>query len=121
MSKQNICIRLKSYDHSLVDKSVAHIIEAVQRTGCHVRGPVPLPTKTHRFTLLRSPHVNKKSREQLEQRTHLRRIDIHEPSDRTIDAFSKLELPAGVDIEIKLQSNDKQQSADKATDKRKKS
>ena len=101
--KQNIRIRLKSYDHMLIDKSAEEIVETAKRTGALVKGPVPLPTKKERFDLLRSPHVNKTSRDQLEMRTHLRVMVIVEPSDRTIDALMKLDLPAGVDVEIKLQ------------------
>ncbi len=101
--KQNIRIRLKGYDHVLIDKSAEEIVETAKRTGAMVKGPIPLPTKKERFDILRSPHVNKTSREQLEIRTHLRIMEIVEPSDRTIDALMKLDLPAGVDVEIKLQ------------------
>ena len=101
--KQNIRIRLKGYDHALIDKSAEEIIETAKRTGAMVKGPIPLPTKKERFNLLRSPHVNKTSRDQLEIRTHLRLMEIIEPSDRTVDALMKLDLPAGVDVEIKLQ------------------
>lgn len=101
--KQNIRIRLKSYDHSLIDKSAEEIVETARRTGAMVKGPIPLPTKKERFDILRSPHVNKTSRDQLEIRTHSRMMEIVEPSDRTIDALMKLDLPAGVDVEIKLQ------------------
>ena len=101
--KQNIRIRLKCYDHVLIDKSAEEIVETAKRTGAVVRGPIPLPTKKERFDILRSPHVNKTSRDQLEIRTHLRLMEIIEPSDRTIDALMKLDLPAGVDVEIKLQ------------------
>lgn len=101
--KQNIRIRLKGYDHTLIDKSTEEIIETAKRTGALVKGPIPLPTKKERFNLLRSPHVNKTSRDQLEIRTHLRLMEIIEPSDRTVDALMKLDLPAGVDVEIKLQ------------------
>jgi small subunit ribosomal protein S10 len=101
--KQNIRIRLKGYDHVLIDKSAEEIVETAKRTGAMVKGPIPLPTKKERFDLLRSPHVNKTSRDQLEIRTHLRLMEIVEPSDRTIDALMKLDLPAGVDVEIKLQ------------------
>jgi small subunit ribosomal protein S10 len=100
--KQNIRIRLKGYDHVLTDKSAQEIVETAKRTGAMVKGPIPLPTKKERFDLLRSPHVNKTSRDQLEIRTHLRLMEIVEPSDRTIDALMKLDLPAGVDVEIKL-------------------
>ncbi|HMT02598.1 MAG TPA: 30S ribosomal protein S10 [Burkholderiales bacterium] len=101
--KQNIRIRLKGYDHVLIDKSAEEIVETAKRTGAMVKGPIPLPTRKERFDILRSPHVNKTSREQLEIRTHLRIMEIVEPSDRTIDALMKLDLPAGVDVEIKLQ------------------
>jgi small subunit ribosomal protein S10 len=101
--KQNIRIRLKGYDHVLIDKSAEEIVDTAKRTGAMVKGPIPLPTKKERFDLLRSPHVNKTSRDQLEIRTHLRLMEIVEPSDRTIDALMKLDLPAGVDVEIKLQ------------------
>ncbi len=103
MQKQNIRIRLKGYDHVLIDKSAEEIVETAKRTGAMVKGPIPLPTKKERFDILRSPHVNKASRDQLEIRTHLRLMEIIEPSDRTIDALMKLDLPAGVDVEIKLQ------------------
>ncbi len=101
--KQNIRIRLKGYDHLLIDKSAEEIVETAKRTGAMVKGPIPLPTKKERFDILRSPHVNKTSRDQLEIRTHSRMMEIVEPSDRTIDALMKLDLPAGVDVEIKLQ------------------
>jgi small subunit ribosomal protein S10 len=101
--KQNIRIRLKGYDHVLIDKSAEEIVETAKRTGAVVRGPIPLPTKKERYDLLRSPHKYKASRDQLEIRTHLRLMEIVEPSDRTIDALMKLDLPAGVDVEIKLQ------------------
>ncbi|MFN7094707.1 MAG: 30S ribosomal protein S10 [Burkholderiales bacterium] len=103
MQKQNIRIRLKGYDHVLIDRSAEEIVETAKRTGALVKGPIPLPTKKERFDILRSPHVNKASRDQLEIRTHLRLMEIVEPSDRTIDALMKLDLPAGVDVEIKLQ------------------
>ncbi|HRG63631.1 MAG: 30S ribosomal protein S10 [Neisseriales bacterium] len=100
--RQNIRIRLKAYDHILIDRSAEEIVETAKRTGAMVKGPIPLPTKKERFDLLRSPHVNKTSRDQLEIRTHLRVMEIVEPSDKTIDALMKLDLPAGVDVEIKL-------------------
>jgi small subunit ribosomal protein S10 len=103
MQRQNIRIRLKSYDNLLIDKSAQEIVETARRTGAMVKGPVPLPTKKERFDVLRSPHVNKTSRDQLEIRTHLRMMEIVDPSDRTIDALMKLDLAAGVDVEIKLQ------------------
>lgn len=101
--QQNIRIRLKCYDHVLIDKCAEEIVDTAKRTGAVVKGPIPLPTKKERFDLLRSPHVNKTSRDQLEIRTHLRAMEIVDPSDRTIDALTKLDLPAGVDVEIKLQ------------------
>lgn len=100
--RQNIRIRLKAYDHILIDRSAEEIVETAKRTGAMVKGPIPLPTKIERFDLLRSPHVNKTSRDQMEMRTHLRVMEIVEPSDKTIDALMKLDLPAGVDVEIKL-------------------
>ncbi|RTK98890.1 MAG: 30S ribosomal protein S10 [Proteobacteria bacterium] len=100
--RQNIRIRLKAYDHTLIDRSAEEIVETAKRTGAMVKGPIPLPTKKERFDLLRSPHVNKTSRDQVEVRTHLRVMEIVEPSDKTIDALMKLDLPAGVDVEIKL-------------------
>lgn len=100
--RQNIRIRLKSYDNLLIDKSAQEIVETAKRTGAVVKGPIPLPTEKNRFDVLRSPHVNKTSRDQLEMRTHLRLMEIVDPTDRTIDALMKLDLPAGVDVEIKL-------------------
>jgi small subunit ribosomal protein S10 len=99
---QKIRIRLKAYDHRLLDQSVKEIVETAQRTGARVAGPVPLPTKISRVTVLRSPHIDKKSREQFEIRTHKRLIDIYDPTPQTVDALMKLELAAGVDVEIKL-------------------
>ena len=99
---QKIRIKLKSFDYNLVDKSSDKIVKAVKTTGAIVSGPIPLPTRKEIFTVLRSPHVNKKSREQLEIRTHLRLMDIMEPTEKTVDALMKLDLPAGVDVEIKL-------------------
>jgi small subunit ribosomal protein S10 len=101
-TSQKIRIKLKAYDHRLLDRSTVEIIETVRRTGAIVLGPVPLPTEINRYTLLRSPHVDKKSREQFEIRTHKRLVDIVNPNQRTIDALMKLDLPAGVDVEIKL-------------------
>jgi small subunit ribosomal protein S10 len=103
MANQNIRIRLKAFDHRLIDKSAREIVETAKRTGATVRGPVPLPTKIERWNVLRSPHVNKKSRDQFEIRTHLRLMDIIDPTDKTVDQLMKLDLPAGVDVEIKLQ------------------
>ena len=102
MQSQKIRIRLKAFDYKLIDQSAIEIVETAKRTGAMVKGPVPLPTRKERFDLLRSPHVNKKSREQLEIRTHLRLMDIVEPTEKTVDALMKLDLPAGVDVEIKL-------------------
>jgi small subunit ribosomal protein S10 len=99
---QKIRIKLKSYDHLLIDKSTEKIIKTVRSTGAVVSGPIPLPTKKTIYTVLRSPHVDKKSREQFEIRSHKRIIDIHNSNSRTIDSLSKLDIPAGVDIEIKL-------------------
>ena len=98
---QSIRIRLKAYDHRLLDQSAGEIVDTAKRTGASVAGPVPLPTKINKFTVLRSPHVDKKSREQFEIRTHKRLIDIFEPTPQTVDALMKLDLPAGVDVEIK--------------------
>jgi small subunit ribosomal protein S10 len=99
---QKIRIRLKSYDHKVLDKSAMEILETVQRTGARVSGPVPLPTQIEKFCVLRSPHIDKKSREQFEIRTHKRLLDILEPTQQTVDALMKLELSPGVDVEIKL-------------------
>ena len=99
---QNIRIRLKSFDHRLIDSSAREIVETARRTGAQVRGPVPLPTRKERFTVLISPHVNKDARDQYELRTHKRLLDILQPSDKTVDALMKLELPAGVDAQIRL-------------------
>ena len=101
MQDQRIRIRLKAFDHRVLDQSAGDIIETAKRTGARVAGPIPLPTHIQRFTVLRSPHVDKKSREQFEIRTHKRLMDILEPTQQTIDALMKLELPAGVDVEIK--------------------
>ena len=99
---QKIRIRLKAYDHHLLDRSVKEIVETVKRTGGRVAGPIPLPTHIERFTVNRSPHVDKKSREQFEIRTHKRVLDIVDPTPQTVDSLMKLDLPAGVDVEIKL-------------------
>ena len=99
---QKIRIKLKSYDHNLVDKSAEKIVKAVKATGAIVSGPIPLPTEKEKYTVLRSPHVNKKSREQFEIRTHRRLLDIVEPTPQTVDALMKLDLASGVDVEIKL-------------------
>jgi ribosomal protein S10 len=102
MANQMIRIRLKAFDHRLIDRSAAEIVETAKRTGALVRGPIPLPTKMERYTLNRSPHSDKKSRDQFEIRTHKRIMDIIEPTDKTVDALMKLDLAAGVDVEIKL-------------------
>ena len=103
MAKQErIRIRVKAYDHKILDQSAAKIVDTAKRTGAMVSGPIPLPTEKNIFTILRSPHVNKDSREQFELRTHKRLIDILEASNKTVDALMRLDLPAGVDIEIKL-------------------
>jgi small subunit ribosomal protein S10 len=101
-TNQNIRIRLKAFDHRLIDSSATEIVETAKRTGAQVRGPIPLPTKKERFTVLTSPHVNKDARDQYELRTHKRLMDILDPTDKTVDALMKLELPAGVDVQIKL-------------------
>lgn len=100
--QQKIRIRLKAYDHKALDQSAEKIVETAKRTKATVSGPIPLPTERNIYTILRSPHVNKDSREQFEMRTHKRLIDIVEPSPQTVDALMRLDLPAGVDIEIKL-------------------
>ena len=102
MESQRIRIRLKAFDHRLLDRSVKEIVETARRTGASVRGPIPLPTRINKFCVLRSPHVDKKSREQFEIRTHKRLMDIMEPTQNTVDALMKLDLPAGVDVEIRL-------------------
>ncbi|MBI3754687.1 MAG: 30S ribosomal protein S10 [Deltaproteobacteria bacterium] len=102
MKDQKIRIRLKAYDHRLLDRSVKEIVETAKRTGANLRGPIPLPTTINKYCVLRSPHVDKKSREQFEIRTHNRLMDIVEPNQQTVDALMKLDLPAGVDVEIKL-------------------
>ncbi|WP_092342178.1 MULTISPECIES: 30S ribosomal protein S10 [Candidatus Ichthyocystis] len=101
--KQKIRIRLKAFDYRLIDQSAAEIVDTAKRTGAVVCGPIPLPTRIERYNFLRSPHVNKTARDQFEMRTHLRLMDIIEPTDKTVDALMKLDLPAGVDVEIKLQ------------------
>ena len=103
MQSQKIRIRLKAFDYRLIDQSAAQIVDTAKRTGAVVNGPVPLPTKIERFDVLRSPHVNKTSRDQFEIRTHLRLMDIVDPTDKTVDALMMLDLPAGVDVGIKLQ------------------
>jgi len=101
MAAQKIRIRLKAYDHKLLDQSTGEILETAKRTGARVAGPIPLPTRINKFTVLRSPHVDKKSREQFEIRTHKRVLDILDPTQQTLDALMKLDLSAGVDVEIK--------------------
>jgi len=96
-----IRIRLKAYDHRLLDQSASEIVDTAKRTGAHVAGPIPLPTRINKYTVLRGPHVDKKSREQFEIRTHKRLLDILEPTQQTLDALMKLDLSAGVDVEIK--------------------
>ena len=102
MAGQKIRIRLKSFDHKLIDRSASEIVETAKRTGARVKGPIPLPTRKERFTILVSPHVNKDARDQYEIRTHKRLMDIVEPTDRTVDALMKLDLATGVDVQIKL-------------------
>lgn len=101
-AQQTIRIRLKAFDHRLIDKSAKEIVDTAKRTGARVLGPIPLPTKKERFTVLISPHVNKDARDQYEIRTHMRLMDIVEPTDKTVDALMKLDLAAGVDVQIKL-------------------
>ena len=102
MANQKIRIKLKAYEHSIIDQSAARIVETAKRTGSRVSGPIPLPTEKEIVTILRAPHKHKDSREQFEMRTHKRLIDILQPTPRTVDALTKLDLPAGVEIEIKL-------------------
>ena len=102
MKEQNIRIRLKAYDHRVLDTSAKEILETAKRTGADVRGPIPLPTRIEKFTVLRSPHIDKKSREQFETRTHKRLIDIIEPTPQTVEALMKLDLASGVEVEIKI-------------------
>ena len=102
MQNQKIRIRLKAFDYKLIDQSALEIVETAKRTGAVVKGPIPLPTSIERFDVLRSPHVNKTSRDQFEIRTHRRLMDIMDPTDKTVDALMKLDLPAGVDVEIKV-------------------
>ena len=102
MQNQRIRIRLKAFDHRPIDSSTQEIVETARRTGAQVKGPIPLPTRKEKFTVLVSPHVNKDARDQYEIRTHKRLMDIVDPTDKTVDALMKLELPAGVDVQIKL-------------------
>ncbi len=102
MDSQNIRIRLKAFDHRVLDTSTLEIVNTAKRTGAQVRGPIPLPTRIERFTVLRSPHIDKKSREQFEVRTHKRLLDIVDPTPQTVDALMKLDLAAGVDVQISV-------------------
>jgi small subunit ribosomal protein S10 len=102
MQNQRIRIRLKAFDYRLIDQATAEIVETAKRTGAQVRGPIPLPTRKERFTVLISPHVNKDARDQYEIRTHKRLVDIVEPTDKTVDALMRLDLAAGVDVQISL-------------------
>ncbi len=102
MANQIIRIRLKAFDHKLIDQSAAEIVDTARRTGAMVKGPIPLPTRKERYTILVSPHVNKDARDQYELRTHKRILDIVNPTDKTVDALMKLDLAAGVDVQIKL-------------------
>ena len=102
MEHQNIRIRLKAFDHRVLDQSAGEIVNTAKRTGAEVRGPIPLPTRIEKFTVLRGPHIDKKSREQFEIRTHKRVLDIIDPTPQTVDALMKLDLASGVDVEIKL-------------------
>ena len=102
MAQQKIRIRLKAFDYRLIDRSAGEIVDTAKRTGAQVRGPIPLPTKKERFTVLVSPHVDKDARDQYEMRTHKRVMDIVDPNDKTVDALMKLDLAAGVDVQIKL-------------------
>ena len=106
LSSQKIRIRMKAYDFKLLDQSVGEIVDTALRTGARVAGPIPLPTSINRYTVLRGPHIDKKSREQFEVRTHKRLLDILEPTQDTVDALMKLDLPAGVDVEIKAFGKD---------------
>ena len=102
MDNQNIRIRLKAFDHRVLDQSTGEIVQTAKRTGAQVRGPIPLPTRIEKYTVLRGPHIDKKSREQFEIRTHKRLLDIIDPTPQTVDALMKLDLAAGVDVEIKV-------------------
>ena len=102
MDKQNIRIKLRAYDNKVLDQSTEEIVNTVKRTGANIKGPIPLPTKIHRYCVIRSPHVDKKSREHFEMRIHKRLIDIVEPTPKTVDSLMRLDLPAGVEVEIKL-------------------
>jgi len=102
MEDQNIRIRLKAYDHRVLDQSTSEIVNTAKRTGATVRGPIPLPTRIQKYTVLRGPHIDKKSRDQFEMRTHRRVLDIVEPTPQTVDALMRLDLSPGVDVEIKV-------------------
>ena len=102
MSDQRIRIRLKAFDHRLIDRSATEIVETAKRTGARVKGPIPLPTRTERYTILISPHADKDARDQYEIRTHKRLVDIVEPTEKTVDALMRLDLAAGVDVQISL-------------------
>ena len=102
MANQNIRIRLKAFDHRVLDQTTLEIVNTAKRTGANIKGPIPLPTKIEKYTVLRSPHIDKKSREQFESRTHKRLIDIIEPTPQTVEALMKLDLASGVDVEIKI-------------------
>lgn len=102
MSNQNIRIKLKAFDHRLIDKSAIEIVDTAKRTGASVRGPIPLPHKRERWTVLTSPHVNKKARDQYELKTYVRLLDIINPTDKTVDSLMKLDLSAGIDVSLKL-------------------
>ena len=102
MQGQNIRIRLKAFEHRVLDQSTSEIVNTAKRTGARVRGPIPLPTRIQKYTVLRSPHIDKKSREQFEIRTHKRLLDIVDPTPQTVDALMKLDLASGVDVEIKV-------------------
>lgn len=101
MKANRLRLKMKAYDHKLLDASVKEIVRAAKESGARIAGPIPLPTEVNKFTILRSPHVNKKSREQFEMRTHKRLVDILDPTQQTVDSLSKLELSAGVDVQIK--------------------
>ena len=107
-NNQRIRIRLKAFDHKLIDRSTKEIVNTAKRTGARIKGPIPLPTKIERYTVLISPHVNKDARDQYEIRTHKRLVDIMQPTDKTVDALMKLDLAAGVDVQISVESSDKE-------------
>lgn len=105
-NKQRIRIRLKAFDHKLIDRSTREIVDTAKRTGAQIKGPIPLPTKIERYTVLISPHVDKDARDQYEIRTHKRLVDIVQPTDKTVDALMKLDLAAGVDVQISVETDD---------------